>query len=305
MNKIKFISAILILLIVAAVIIKTSKEPVNEEIYLEPSVSVYLSQKDTKDNLKIEQYITGTVAAEMPASFATEALKAQAVCARTYAFKKLLDHTKYPLGADFSDDISCCQAFITQDEFEERHPLSPALYKKIEKAVNDTRGQIMLYNGQPLDALYSSCCGGQTDSSLYAWGKDVPYLRTVKCPYCKSAKPYKSMQYIPSEQICRQLNVAKPLSIKIIKRSISGRTTALEVNGKVMSAAAFRSAFNLPSTWWEFKITPQKVIVYSRGYGHGLGLCQYGANGMAQSGYNYQQILKHYYGDFSLYKLPY
>ncbi len=304
MKKIILVSTI-VLIIIGLIINKISYKNINQDNIIEPSISLYLSQTDEKDLLKIENYITGVVAAEMPASFAIEALKAQAVCARTYALRKLIDQTQYPQGADLSDDINCCQAFITQDQFAQRHPLSPALYKKIEKAVKATRGQVMLYNGEPLDALYCACCGGQTDSSKYAWGKDVPYLESVKCTYCKSARSYRSTQYLPINEICRRFNVSKPLTIKITKQSPTGRTMTLQINNKTINAAAFRSVFNLPSTWWEFQVNSQQVVVNSRGYGHGLGLCQHGANGMAQSGYNYQQILQHYYKDFSLYKLPY
>ena len=120
----------------------------------QPRINLYLHEQDRIVVLELEDYIKGTVAAEMPASFEIEALKAQAVCARTYAMKKIINHTVYPQGADLSDDISTCQAFISYKDFAPTNPDRADLLKRINEAVESTRGEVMIYNSQLIDALY-------------------------------------------------------------------------------------------------------------------------------------------------------
>jgi len=258
--------------------------------------------------LKIENYIIGTLAAEMPASFAMEALKAQAVCARTYAWRRLITEVNYPRGADLSDDINSCQAYISIDEFRRRHPQDTEFYlEKIKQAVFETRGEIMLYEGNPIDALYHSTCGGKTENAFDVYGQDVPYLRSVECEYCKESRYYKTVQVFSAQDINRIVpdTSSNHLNIEIIKRTKSGRTKQLKLGNSILTGAKFRTILNLPSCWWDFQIEDEKLIINSRGYGHGLGMCQYGAQGMAIKGEDYKKILKHYFHKIEIHKLDY
>lgn len=277
-----------------------------KQIYNEPYIKLYLTEEDKIIELLLENYIIGVVAAEMPASFEIEALKAQAVCARTYTFRKLLDDKKYPGGANLSDNINSCQAYISEEEFFRRHPKYKGLYAKVKEAVRQTRGEIMIYNEEPIDALYHSTCGGQTESAFNAWGKNVPYLRSVKCRYCKQSRHYQSVQVFSVQDFTNSLgmNNSQP-QVQVSENTPSGRVKKVKINDKELSGEKLRHILGLPSTWCRFKVNAQQVKIESRGYGHGLGLCQYGANGMALEGKNYHQILKHYYQDIEFSQLKY
>ncbi|MEN6349442.1 MAG: stage II sporulation protein D [Syntrophomonas sp.] len=271
----------------------------------EPLIKLYLHQDRKCIDLKLEEYIVGTVAAEMPASFDIEALKAQAVCARTYALRKLVEGKEYPQGADLSDDITSCQAYISPAEFQKLNPLYyKNLLNKIKEACNKTRGLIMVYDGEPIDALYHSTCGGQTESASEAWGNEVPYLHSVKCPYCKDSKRYKTSGNISLQDLRSFAGTNKrSIVLRVADRSPSGRVKRLEINDQPFSAEKFRQYFNLPSTWWQFENNNEALLIQSRGYGHGIGLCQYGANGMAKAGHNYRDILNKYYQDIDFCKM--
>jgi len=268
----------------------------------QPQITLYLSESDKRVSLTMEEYITGTVAAEMPASFSSEALKAQAVCARTYALNRLVNDIKYEKDADLSDDITCCQAYVTPGEFSKRHPSNTDEYlKKMQQAVRDTRGVIMLYQGAPLDALYCSTCGGKTEEG----GNQRPYLKGVSCSFCSLSPRYLNSQSFSGIQLRRVLGLQGDIRIKVLGTSSSGRIKQVRINNRTLSGEQLRSALGLYSTWCSFKNDGDGLIITSRGYGHGIGLCQFGANGMAQAGYDYRQILHYYYQGFELYRLPY
>jgi stage II sporulation protein D len=273
---------------------------------LEPNIKLYLHEQGTIASMDLEQYIKGVVTAEMPASFGPEALKAQAVCARTYAVKKLIEGHSYPNGADLSDDITTCQAFapllsqsVTDDSESE-------LAQRIDEAVESTRGEIMIFDSMPIDALYCSTCGGKTESSEAVWGKDVSYLRSVNCDDCQNSSHYRDSQTIKNEDIVKLVNEGgNKLKIKILTRTPSGRLKSLSINGHNLDAGTFRNSLKLPSTWMEIKVSGNNTVIETRGYGHGVGLCQYGANGMALRGKDYHQILGKYYSGIDFYNLSY
>lgn len=275
----------------------------------EPQIKLYLSSTGRTVEMGLEEYLLGTVAAEMPAGFGIEALKAQAVCARTYAVRKVIEGRIYPGGAQLSDDINSCQAYISPTEFAARNPANyKDLWSRIETAVGETRGIIMVYDKKPIDALYHSTCGGKTESALGSTGRDIPYLQSVPCNYCRSSRYYESEQVFSSQELKSRLKTVtmeEKLSFKITSRTSTGRVSSVEVNGQTLYADTLRTLLNLPSTWWNMSIEDDRLVVNSQGYGHGLGLCQYGAAGMAADNHNYQQILRHYYRGIDIYRLVY
>ncbi len=281
---------------------------IKEDIPKDPYIKLYLSQEKKIEKMRLEEYLIGCVAAEMPASFELEALKAQAVCARTYALRKLIDQHSYPQGANLSDDITTCQAYVSPAEFNRRHPQnSEKLLTKIKQAVRETEGVVMLFDHKPIDAVYHSTCGGQTVSGEEAWGNKVPYLQSVKCPYCKESKHYSTVQVFSYQDINKALGakLSPQSKIKVNNYSSSGRALEMNVDEKKFSAAKFRELLSLPSTWVKLTLGPKGITVNTRGYGHGAGLCQYGANGMAKDDNNYEQILNHYYKDIKIYQMKY
>ncbi len=274
----------------------------------EPYISLYLHEKDQTVRLKFEEYLTGAVAAEMPASFEMEALKAQVVCARTYAVKKLIEQRSYPQQADLSDDIKACQAYISPADFRRANPQHyQDLSARIKQAVDETRGEIMLCDGEPIDALYHSTCGGQTEDAGEVWLQDLPYLDSVKCKYCAGSKHYSTVQVFSVQQIEADIGIDydENLEIKVLKTTASGRIKELSINHLILSGEEFRRKLNLPSNWLQFKKDQEKIIIESRGYGHGVGMCQYGANGMAKETADYHEILRHFYGDIQFNKMSY
>lgn len=272
----------------------------------EPFVKLYLHNQEIVVGMNLEEYIKGTVAAEMPASFDIEALKAQAVCARTYAIKKLIANPDYPQGADLSDDINSCQAFVSLQNYASENPARADLLERIREAVDSTRGEIIIYDSQPIDALYCSTCGGRTESSEAVWGGKIDYLRSVKCEDCEESIHYQEDTTISNEIIKKVVNDnGKSLQIKILSRTPGGRPKKLSINKHEIDASILRKALNLPSNWMEFQISASSTIIHTHGYGHGVGLCQYGANGLAQRGKDYHQILEKYYKGVSFYKLTY
>ena len=269
-----------------------------KEATLEPYIKLYLHEQGTIVGMDLEQYIKGVVTAEMPASFDIEALKAQAVCARTYAVKKLTEEHSYPQGADLSDDVNYCQAYASSSPGE--------LAKRIDEAVESTRGEIMLFDSKPIDALYCSTCGGKTESAAAVWGKDVSYLRSVKCDDCTNSPHYQNSQTINNEDLNKLVgDKGKTLNIKILTQTPSGRLKSLSINGHQLDAGTLRTELKLPSSWLEFHPSVNTTVINTKGYGHGVGLCQYGANGMAQRGKDYHQILKKYYSGIVFYQLAY
>lgn len=289
------------LIIITVIIIQYNQHEKSEDLH----IKLYLSQQQQVIELPFEEYIIGTVAAEMPANFELEALKAQAVCARTYALRKIIENHKYPLNADLSDDICSCQAYCSQEEFKKRHgDKQGKLWDKISRAVNSTRGEVLLYDGKLIDALYHSTCGGYTADAEEVWGNPLPYLKAVKCNYCSQSRFYNSNQIISWDDLRKQLNLkARIYEIKIIPYRPAGRVREIIINDRHFSAASVRHDLNLPSTWWQFKTNSNGVIINSRGYGHGVGMCQYGANGLAMNNKSYEQILRIYYTGVSLEKI--
>lgn len=305
--KIKFIKIIIFLIIcILLIFLIRSCQHKENIIHDDPYINLYLSGEKRVIKLKLEDYIVGTVAAEMPASFEMEALKAQAVCARTYALRKIIDNHKYPLGADLADDINTCQAYISPEEFARRHPQQRQLINKISEAVHATQGEIMVYENQPIDALYHSTCGGCTESAANAWSADVPYLQSVACEYCKQSRYYSTVQVFSTSDIGKVTNSSKSaVDVKIAATTPSGRVKKILINNEDLSGEQFRRVLQLPSSWLKLQYDKDKLIINSRGYGHGVGMCQYGANGMAQKGKKYREILKYYYRDIQIKKLDY
>lgn len=272
----------------------------------EPFIHLYLHDQQKVVAMNLEDYIKGTVAAEMPASFEMEALKAQAVCARTYAIKKLLTNSIYPQGADLSDDTQSCQAFISLQNFAPQNPERKELLERINEAVDATRGEIIIYGSEPIDALYCSTCGGETESSEAVWGGKIDYLTSVKCDDCKESTHYEEITVVSNDVIKKLVNdKGKSLQIKVLSRTPGGRPKNISINKHPIDAVAVRKALNLPSNWMEFEVSSKMTTIYTHGYGHGVGMCQWGANGMAQRGCTYHQILQKYYTGVSFYKIDY
>ncbi|KJS15142.1 MAG: stage II sporulation protein SpoIID [Peptococcaceae bacterium BRH_c4b] len=274
-------------------------------------VSLYLHRENKIVNIPLEDYLVGVVAAEMPAAFPMEALKAQAVAARTYVLKRMgageLVNPVYP-GADVSDDSRQCQAWISSEEMKKRWGTLGFYenYLKIKRAVNATKGDIIIYQGEIIDPVYHSSCGGAgTENAADVWRFDIPYLKAVECPYDADPEPKRTVLLTPEKvrEVLQLKQEALPVTagsnklpaIEVVDKTSTGRPKTVQVNGEMISAVTLRDYLGLRSTNFRLLPGPGGLTVETVGYGHGVGMCQYGVKGLALKGRDYREILKHYY----------
>lgn len=277
------------------------------------TVKVLLHETQRVVEMGLEEYIVGVVAAEMPASFSLEALKAQAVAARTYAVKRLLVADprvkKINQEADLSTDHTINQAWISIAEMKRRWGKwnYAANRRKIVQAVEETRGKVLVYKGQIIDPAYHASCGGKcTESSGEVWKFDLPYLQSVSCTG-HTDRHHAENHFFSLQKIDAVLGTSlNTLSVSTLtsgrsdvfsikEKSRSGRIREVTISGKSFSGSELRTKLELPSTRFSWQIKDGGVSFQTNGYGHGVGMCQYGAADLAEQGKTYQEILTHYY----------
>lgn len=241
--------------------------------------------------MDLEEYLVGVVAAEMPASFNIEALKAQSVVARTYTLK-LLESNR-----EITDDVKT-QVYKSNNELQNMWGSNyNNYYQKVKNAVEQTKGLVIKYNGSLIDAVYHSTSNGYTEDAINVWGNNIPYLKTVTSPWDTSSTSYLRNTNIGFDVISNALkiNFDSSSTIDVISRDDSNRILKVRFNDKEYSGVEIRNLLGLRSTDFDAVILENGVNFTTRGYGHGVGMSQYGANGMAKSGYSFEQILNHYY----------
>ena len=241
--------------------------------------------------LALEEYLIGVVGAEMPASFHSEALKAQALGARTYTMKFIQE------GKTLTDTVST-QAYYDNDQLKALWGSSyTTYYNKIKNAVNSTAGEAIYYKNRYIDAVYHSTNNGFTSDSVDVWGNNIPYLKSVESSWDKDANSYLRSETKGFDVVSFVLgmNINQNSDIQVVSRTSNNSIKRLTVNGVSYNGTTFRSLLGLRSTDFDIVIGENGITFTTRGYGHGVGMSQYGANGMAKSGYNYKQIINHYY----------
>lgn len=255
--------------------------------------------------LSLEQYLWRVVAAEMPASFESEALKAQATAARTYTLSKLGRTSENHPDADVCTDITCCQAYIDPALAAANWGDSAAEYTaKITAAVSDTDGMAILYDGQPIQAVFFSSAAGRTVDAVEVWGNSVPYLTGVDSPEGEEVPNYHSTASFTLEEFKTTLLAQYPAAnlsgdpagwFQNVVPNSAGGVETVDVGGVTVSGTALRALFDLRSTSFTVSADSQGVTFSVTGYGHGVGMSQYGANALAKEGKTYDEILKWYY----------
>ena len=255
--------------------------------------------------LGLDQYLWRVVAAEMPASFELEALKAQAAAARTYTLSKLGRTVEKHPDADVCTDITCCQAYIDPDQAAANWGDNGAAYTaKITSAVSETDGMAVLYDGQPIQAVFFSSAAGRTVDAVEVWGNSVPYLTGVDSPEGDEVPNYHSTVTFTPEEFKSKLLAQYPdadLSgnpadwFQNTVPNSAGGVEQVDVGGVTVSGGALRTLLGLRSTSFTVTADSQGVTFSVTGYGHGVGMSQYGANALAKQGKTYDEILKWYY----------
>lgn len=260
---------------------------------------VKIKKNNKIENIKLEEYIVGVVASEMPASFNIEALKAQAIAARTYAVYKMNQENKeYDLIADVSN-----QGYINKQEMKNKWGIEyDKYYSKIKKSVDDTKGLVMKYNNKIIEAYYFAMSNGYTEDVSLVFSEDKEYLVSVKSEYeNQNLKNFTMVTNVAKHDFCTKLNIAcEKIEINNIERSNTNRVNNITINNKIFKGTEVRKLLNLRSTDFKIEINNESISITTNGYGHGVGMSQYGANGMANAGYNYEEILKYFYKDVNI-----
>lgn len=306
---------IIILFMLPLLILKscTREEPkkINE---LEAADSIKIMVFNTAEGelyeMNLEEYVLGVLAGEMPSEFHIEALKAQALAARTYTLMRTRAFggegcEKHP-GADVCTDPAHCQAYKDPKAIKFN-------YEKYKEAVQDTMGEVIVYNNALIDAVFHSTSGGKTENSEDVWSSKVPYLRSVISEYEENSpklitkKEIKVNEFIAAmEKLDSEIKLSSKNiknQIKIIDRSEGGRITSIEIGGKVVSGTAVRGALGLNSSNFSISYNGNTMLFTVTGNGHGIGLSQYGADGMGRNGSLYTDIIKHYYQGVEIIKI--
>ena len=274
-------------------------------------IKVYMADIKQIVSMNLEDYVKGVVAGEMPAEFESEALKAQAVAARTYAVKHMAlfggtGSVEYP-GADITTDYKESQAWYSETKLREKWGTNYGKYwRRISQAVDLTQGLILTYNGEPINAVFHSTSGERTASAKEVWGFEYPYLQSVVCSWDKASPRYQDRKEITLAELEARLgNDAVIMAAAQIGRSAgvvnimnytdSGRVNLVRVGAKQLTGLEVRDKLELRSTNFVVESIEDKLVFKTTGYGHGVGLCQYGANGQAKEGRDFRQILTYYY----------
>lgn len=268
-------------------------------------VKVRVLKSDNKvDCINLEDYLVGVVSGEVPVYFENEALKAQAVAARTYALKQIENNKEKEY--DVTDTVSS-QVYKTEDDLKNRWGSDyEKNIKKIKNAVKSTEGEYVSYNNNPIYAFFFSTSNGYTEDNKNVFGQDLPYLKTVDSSFDeKETSNFIVTKEYSLNDFYNKLNIpySESLTITDEEKSNAGRVLNLKVNGNLMNGRDFQSKLKLRSTDFTVEKTGGKVTITTKGFGHGVGMSQYGANALAKQNKTYEEILKYYYTGTNLQKL--
>ena len=264
------------------------------------------------EEIPLDIYLYGVVSSEMPASFDIEALRAQAIVARTYTIYKIMNGSKHQdVNADICDSSLCCQAWISKENRLARWNENEreSNWNKIEEAVNSTIGKVILYEGQPINAFFHSNSGGTTESSLNVWGGNYSYLQSVETSGEEEYTSYASEVVLTQDELIVkmldkyndfEIDFSEENSIKILENTESGRVKKIKIGNKEISGVEARTILGLKSAKFEMIIENDSIKFSVLGYGHGVGLSQCGSDSLAKQGYNHIEIIKHYYKDVEI-----
>ena len=273
------------------------------DINSKTTITLYDKENGKISDINLEEYIIGVVSAEMPAEFSAEALKSQAVAARTYALRKINKELPEHKGADLCSDFAHCQAYSDTKKLRDLWKKHYKKYsKKIKNAVVDTQGEYLEYDGEFAITVFHSCSNGITEKASDVWGGDIPYLKCVESKGDYLKKDYKTLLDFQKNKFVSRLedflktNIDTSLKpIDNIKYTEGGNVEEITLFGNNIKGTDIRSIFSLKSSAFDLKVTDNIFTFTVYGNGHGVGMSQYGAEKMASDGISYNKILEHYY----------
>ena len=271
------------------------------------TIKLYHAKTSQTEELSLDDYLYGVVSSEMPASFEKEALKAQAIVARTYTIYQITKSKGKHGDADICDDYKCCQAWISKEDrlakWSENE--AEANWNKIVEAVDSTQGKIITYNGSPIDAFFHSNSGGITETASNVWGGDnFPYLQSVQTSGEDGYSQYSSEVEFSQSEFIDKIKTKHPdfeidfndnSCVQILEYTESGRIRTIKFGNIQIAGTEARTLLGLKSTNFSFEIVNGKIKFKVLGYGHGVGMSQTGSDSMAKAGSNCDEIIKHFY----------
>ncbi len=306
LRKLAAAIAVLMFLLFAIplVLLKDSEKKLEKNVSpgTDLSIDVYMDDIDKVVKMNFEDYILGVVAGEMPASFHVEALKAQALAARTYTMLRMRQFggsgcSKHP-EAEICTDPTHCQAYKNPTTVKKD-------LDKLKEAVYGTAGEVIVYDNKLIDAVFHSTSGGKTENSEEIWSSKVPYLRSVISQYEEHSPKYVAQQEVTIDNFIQGIKKLDPVvkinkkniknEIKVLERSEGGRITKLKIGDKTFDGMDVRNVLGLNSSNFNYTVGMNTILFTVIGNGHGIGLSQYGADGMAKNGAGYRDIVMHYY----------
>ena len=254
------------------------------------------------ENLELDTYVTSVVLQEMPVEFELEALKAQSVVARTYAMKRSESGGKHE-NAVVCTDSACCQGYRTEDAFLSDGGSKEEL-QKVVNAVKSTSGEVLYYNGKLAEATYFSCSGGKTEDAEAVWGSDIPYLKAVESPGEEIADHFVDTVTMNVSDFFQKLGANSPTQEKNwlgkVTYTTGGGVDTIEISNQTYKGTYLRKSLGLRSTAFVITIVGDTVTITTKGFGHRVGMSQYGAEAMAVQGSTYKEILGYYYNGTEL-----
>ena len=281
--------------------------PETAAVHHDRDVTLTIQDGNTTEQMTLERYLTGVVRGEMPASFEMEALRAQAAAERSYVYYQLAAGRKdaHP-DADFCTDHTCCGAYLSETPAREKWGGDSAPWNtRVEQAVSDTDGQVVLYNGRPILAVFHSSSAGRTAAAGDVWSGDLPYLVSVDSPEGEETVPnyYSTVTFTAAEAKEKLLAAHPELKLSgtpdrwfgAAAENGSGRVETVSVGGTDIEGTELRRIFGLRSACFTVAADSESVTFRVTGYGHGVGMSQYGANQLAREGKTWQEILEWYY----------
>lgn len=274
-------------------------------------VKLLHSKENNIEEIFLDEYIVNVIAAEMPVEFELEALKAQAIVARTYTLYKITKDSKH-VNADICDDSNCCQAWISKDDrYKKWENEKQEKWNKLVRAVNETRGKYITYNGEVINAFFHSNSSGKTENPVDVWGGSLPYLDVVETSGEENYTSYKSEVRITKEELKRiitekfksfKIDFNDKECIKILEYTDSMRVRKIKIGNIIFSGVDVRKLFTLKSTNFNVVIDGDYILFNVFGYGHGVGLSQTGSDALAKSGMKAEDIIKHFYKNIEIHE---
>lgn len=302
----KIILIILIIIFIPYIIVSLFIKTDDIKFYYTEGMNVRVKREETNtvEVVPFEDYVVGVLAGEMPVNFELEALKAQAVAARTYVMKKMSDNKNEDY--DIVDTVQN-QVYISDQELQDKwKDKYQERINKVKTAVLETKGEYLSYNGKVIEAFFFSTSVGKTENSEDVFKQALPYLRSVDSTWDEEVSPvFNDSKEYSLQEFYERLNLkySDKVKVEVLNTTSTGRIKNIKINNKKFTGSEVYKNLNLRSTFFEINQIGSNVVINTKGYGHGVGMSQYGALAMAKKGYKYDEILKYYYQNIQIEKI--